>query len=159
MSSSYKSYISLFLWVISLIIIGMIIGNLTKGDLDSWYASLNKSSLTPAGYVFGMVWSILYAIIGLTGWYIWQIKSSQIRSIKRLYIAQLFLNWSWTPLFFTFHLIGAAFISICLIALLVTLIIIKTYKTVRIVSLLFMPYLVWLLFAAYLNFYIWQYNG
>lgn len=158
MDNVSKNYTSLIVWVIGLIAIGMLIGNLTKGGMDVWYLSLNKSPLTPAGYVFGIAWTILYAVIGITGWLIWRSRSAHVRSIKIVYIAQLFLNWSWTPLFFTYHLIGVSFVCITLIALLVSFIILKAYKTLPIVSLLFVPYLLWLLYATYLNFYIVQHN-
>ncbi len=159
MDSANKNYRALILWVVGLIVIGALIGNLTKNDINAWYVALNKSPLTPADYIFGIVWSILYAIIGISGWFIWQNKSKLVRSVKKLYIAQLFLNWSWTPLFFTYHLTGTAFFCILLLVLLVGIIIFKTYKMLRIVSLLLVPYLLWLLFAAYLNFYIWHYNA
>lgn len=158
MNNAHKNYIFLIVWIAGLMAIGMLIGNLTKSGMDVWYLSLNKSPLTPPGYVFGIVWSILYAMIGISGWFVWQSRSADVISVKMLYITQLLLNWSWTPLFFSYHLVGSALVCILFIALMVGLIIMKTYTTLRIVSFLFVPYLLWLLFATYLNFYIWQYN-
>ena len=158
MDNVRKNYISLIVWIVALILIGMLIGSLSKNGIDVWYLTLNKSPLTPPGYVFGIVWSILYAFIGISGWLIWQSRPAQVRSVKMLYMTQLLLNWSWTPLFFTYHLIGVSFLCSLSIALLAGLIILKTYKTLPIVSVLFVPYLLWLLYALYLNFYIWQHN-
>lgn len=153
-----KRYLSLLIWVFSLILIGAIIGNLTKNGVDTWYATLNRSPLTPPNYVFGVVWTILYAMIGISGWSIWNNTTKNLALIKKLYIGQLVLNWSWTPLFFYYHLQGYALICLILIVITVTATMVTTHRTIRMVSLLFAPYLLWLLFATYLNLYIWLYN-
>lgn len=154
-----KIYISLMVWIVSLIAIGSVIGNATQSDVSAWYPTLQRSSLTPPDYVFGIVWTILYAMIATSGWLIWNEKSSaELESVKKLYILQLVLNWSWMPLFFRYHLIGTSLLCILSIVALATLIIAKTYKKYTSISVLLVPYLCWLLLASYLNFYIWQYN-
>ncbi len=154
-----KNYVSLMVWIFSLILIGFIIGTLTKSSVDAWYAPLNRSHLTPPNYLFGIVWSILYTTIGTSGWMIWRSNYfSELSVIKKLYSIQLFLNWSWTPLFFIYHLTSIALICLFLIVTVVAFIIFKTYRPLTTVSLLFIPYLFWLLFATYLNYYIWRYN-
>ena len=73
--------------------------------MNIWYKTLNRSTLTPPGYVFGITWTILYSMIGLCGWIIWSQRPTQkLISLKSLYLLQLFLNWTWTPLFFKYHL-------------------------------------------------------
>ncbi len=153
-----KTYRSLIIWVLCLIVIGATIGNLTKDGIDSWYIVLNRPPLTPPSYIFGIVWSILYAMIGASGWAIWRSKYPKLGSIKILYASQLLLNWSWTPIFFIYHLTGVALICLLLMTIIVGLIVLKTYQQLNIVAWLLIPYLLWLLFATYLNFYIWQYN-
>jgi tryptophan-rich sensory protein len=159
MNVGNKNHLSLIIWIVALIAIGSIIGSLTKPEISSWYSSLNRSSLTPANYIFPIAWTILYGIIGACGWIIWSYSSfSKLRAIKALYVIQLVLNWSWTPLFFHYHLAGFSLIVLICMDILVGMLIWLTYRKIRLASLLMIPYLLWILFASYLNFYIWQYN-
>lgn len=159
MNIKTKEYLSLLIWIGSLIVIGSCLGILTKSGVDSWYITLDRSPLTPPNYIFGIAWTILYAMIATSGWIIWRSNQfAELNSIKNLYIFQLILNWSWTPLFFTYHLKGISLLCLSAIIALVALIIFKSYKKIRNAGLILIPYLLWLLFAAHLNFYIWQYN-
>ncbi len=159
MNEKNKSYVKLIIWIVILMLIGSVIGASTKSDTDTWYKTLIRSPLTPPDYVFGIAWSILYAMIAISGWLIWEAKPfSNIKLIKGLYISQLILNWVWTPLFFSYHLTGLSLICIIMIITLVAILIFKAYKNLSSVSFLLIPYLLWLLFASHLNFYIWQYN-
>lgn len=151
-----KRYISLILWIIIMIAIGMLIGYLTKPEMNTWYIILNRSTLTPPNYLFPIAWTILYGIIGACGWLIWY--NDAFTQIKILYITHLILNWSWTPLFFYYHCTIMSLIVLCAMNIIVTMIIWLCYRKMRIISLLMIPYLSWLLFATYLNLYIWQYN-
>lgn len=153
-----NSSFSLILWVFSLLLVGAIIGNLSKSGVDSWYLGLNRSPLTPPNYVFGIAWTFLYVLIAISGWIIWNHTSANLLAVKRYYIAQLLLNWSWTPLFFIYHLTAVSLLCIVLITIIAMLITVKIYNKSRLAALLFVPYIVWLLFATYLNYYIWQYN-
>ena len=159
MNAENKTRFSLIIWIIALIAIGGIIGSLTKPEISTWYRALNRSTLTPPNYVFPFAWTILYGMIGASGWLIWRAPSfSKLSIIKTLYVTQLILNWSWTPLFFHYHLTGLSLVVLGLMDILVGTIIWLAYKKMRAVSLLMIPYLLWILFASYLNFYIWQYN-
>jgi benzodiazapine receptor len=157
-SLNKKNYISLILWVGLITLIGPIIGYLTKSGVNSWYSGLIRCGFTPPNYVFPIVWMMLYAMIGICGWLIWSSKSSQTQVIKTIYIIQLILNWSWSFLFFKYHMISLALISLLLMDLLSIMILYLSYKNMKSVFMLMMPYLVWILFASYLNFYIWLYN-
>lgn len=159
MNLENKKYLYPILWIISFILGGFIIGFLTKSDVNIWYADLNRSSLTPPNYIFPIAWTILYGILGFCGWIIWNENSfSQIRTIKIIFIIQMILNLSWTPLFFTLHLSGISLIILFFMDILVTGLIFLTYKNIRLLSLLMTPYLLWILFATYLNFYIFLNN-
>lgn len=154
-----KDYFFLIIWIITLIGIGAILGSLTKPEISTWYSVLNRSPLTPPNYTFSIAWTILYGIIGTCGWIIWRKDSCwQLNRIKTLYVIQLFLNWTWTPLFFHYHLTGLSLVVLCVMDILVSAIIFLAPPKMRIISLLMIPYLLWILFATYLNFYIWQYN-
>jgi benzodiazapine receptor len=157
MEKQNKSYLSLILWIAGLILIGSIIGSLTKPEIHTWYSTLNRSLLTPPNYVFPIAWSILYAMIASCGWIIWRASLFPgLRLLKILYVIQLLLNWSWTPLFFHYHLVGFSLVVLMLINITVSIIIYLSYKKIRSVSLLMIPYLLWGLFANYLHFYIYQ---
>ena len=154
-----KTLFSLIIWIMALIVIGGIIGSLTKPEISTWYSALNRSTLTPPNYVFPIAWTILYGIIGACGWLIWGASSfPKLRVIKTLYVIQLILNWSWTPLFFHYHLTGLSIVFLGLMDILVGTITWLAYQKMRAVSLLMIPYLSWILFASYLNFYIWWYS-
>ncbi|MCX5924844.1 MAG: tryptophan-rich sensory protein [Candidatus Dependentiae bacterium] len=159
MNVHYKSYLFLIISIISLITIGSVIGTFSQNSIDTWYTTLHRSPLTPPNYIFGIAWTLLYAMIATSGWLIWQSKSfSTLHLIKMLYMLQLCLNWAWMPLFFTYHKTGTALICLLLLIFLVSLLIVTMYKKINTASLLLIPYLAWLLFAAHLNFYIWCYN-
>lgn len=155
MSEEIKIYIKLMFWIVALTVASMAMGAIAKGGVDTWYQTLSLSPLTPPGYVFGIVWSALNIMIAASGWLIWETKYSQL---KILYALQLALHWSWTPLFFSYHLIGVSLLCSIMIMALVATLIIKSYKKLTSVSLLLVPYLLWLMFASYLTFYTWQHN-
>lgn len=152
-------YLFLIIWIIALVSIGSVIGNFTMPNIASWYKTINKSNLTPPDYVFGIVWTILYIMIACAGFLIWHAKKfPKINLIKILYVLQLVLNFSWSPIFFNLQLLDwAFFIIIFMICLLLTLMVLS-YNKIRYVVVLLIPYLCWISFASYLNFYIWQYN-
>lgn len=159
MNAENKTRFSLIIWIIVLIAIGGAIGSLTKPEISTWYIALNRSPLTPPNYVFPVAWTILYGIIGACGWLIWRPQAfPKLTAIKTLYAAQLILNWSWTPLFFHYHLTGLSILFLGVMDILVCTLIYFTYPKIRTVSLVMIPYLSWILFATYLNFYIWWCN-
>lgn len=152
----FISYCRLLLWIALFLLISAALGNITDSHRDSWYASLEKSSLTPPGYVFGIVWSILYGMLAIAGWLIWRARCfSTLFTVKSLYIIQLLLNWSWTPLFFHYHYTGVALLFIIIIIVLVAILLFLCRKSLPKVTWLLTPYSIWLIFAAYLNGYIW----
>ncbi len=159
MKMQNKNHISLIIWIVVLIAIGSVIGSFTKPEISTWYSTLHRSALTPPNYVFPVAWTILYGMIGACGWLIWrESPSPKLNVIKTLYVSQLILNWSWTPLFFGLHLTGISLIVLGLMDILVFTLILRTSNGIRTVSLLMIPYLSWILFASYLNFYIWWWN-
>lgn len=119
--------------------------NIVVGD-NSWYQSIEKSSLTPAPYVFGIVWPILYFLMSVVGYY----KSSKI---YYLYIFQLLLNGSWSWLFFYFNLSLIALIDIYLLVV-INCLIQQKLITNKVLFFIYLPYLLWILYASYLNLII-----
>lgn len=126
---------------------------------DEWYASLNKPSWNPPSWVFGPVWTVLYAMMATAAWLVWQRGgwAAQSRALS-LYLVQLVLNAAWTPLFFGLKMPGLAFAEILLLfaAIIATALAFRRAGTVA--ALLLVPYAAWVGFASFLNFTLWRLN-
>ena len=134
---------------ITLVLLTLIVGSLasTNTGTDTWYLGLVKSNLNPPGYVFGIVWPILYLLMGITIWRTYSV-------IKNLFYVQLFLNAIWSWLFFSFHLPLIALLDIWLLIFINLKILLLISKEDKLAAFLFAPYIIWLFFASYLNLYI-----
>jgi len=120
-----------------------------------WYLSLNKSKLTPPGYVFGIVWPILYLLLGIS--FLLTIKSPKcigFCSPLVFFTGQMILNLIWTTVFFRMKMMKTALLLIYAIIALTIIAFMKMLPVNRNAALLLIPYLLWLSFASYLNLYI-----
>lgn len=140
--------------------IGYITSQIQIESIQIWYPNLIKSILTPPSYIFPIVWNLIYILMGISiGLIICNpIKEKKVLLIT-LFIIQLLFNIIWSILFFYLQspLLGA--IAIIFMDIIVIIYISISYNSDRnISSLLFSPYLLWLLFATYLNIYIVIYN-
>lgn len=139
--------------------IGTTLGMLTSPEIEGWYSVLNKSALTPPGAAFGIAWTTLYLLLAIAFWRIWDAPSSADRtSLLGFFSGHMILNWAWTPVFFTAHLVLPALILLITIWATAVALCVMTKNKDRIVAWIFVPYIAWLSFATYLNFYIWQHN-
>lgn len=155
-----RNSISLLLWIIALEGMGYLIGWISGGENHLWYQELTRTRLTPPGTVFGIAWSILYAMIAISGWRLFQgPHAPQLGSARFFFIVQLLLNWCWSPIFFKFQAITTAFIFVLLILAFTVATIAKSYRTEKLGALLLIPYVAWLCFASYLNGYIVVHNS
>ncbi|MCX7626115.1 MAG: tryptophan-rich sensory protein [Candidatus Sumerlaeaceae bacterium] len=118
-----------------------------------WYASLPKPSWTPPGWVFGPVWSVLYALMAVAGWLVWK-QTGWGHTAMLLFGIQLALNTLWSPLFFGLHRPDWAFIDIVALWLAIVATTIAFWRVSATAGLLFLPYLGWVSFATVLNFAI-----
>lgn len=139
--------ISLFVFLLLVVGGGLAIGVLTGPD--DWYAQLDKPAFTPPGWVFAPVWTALYVVIAIVGWRAWQ-RDSAGRAMG-LWWAQLALNFLWSPIFFSAHLIGVALVVVLLLLAVVVGFIITSWWQDRAAAWLFLPYAVWVAFASLLN--------
>lgn len=134
----------------------------TTPAIDSWYAFLIKPELAPPNWVFGPVWSALYAMMAVAAYLVWQ-KTAVRRSVQKtalaLYALQLSVNLLWSYAFFTEQNIGLALGVIVVLWLLIVATMYAFYKISRPAALLLVPYLVWVSFASYLNYTLWVLNG
>jgi len=154
-----KKLMGIISWIIIFQFIGFFLGHISEVDVASWYQTLHKSSLTPPGIVFPIVWSILYVMIALSGWSLWQHrKEPKAKMALGFYSIQMILNWAWSPLFFNFHLIAVSFYCIVLIAFFTLITILLTKKNYKLSCFMLIPYLIWTIFAGYLNGALWMLN-
>jgi tryptophan-rich sensory protein len=125
-----------------------------------WYAQLRKPSWNPPGWIFGPVWTVLYAMMAIAAWLVWRRGGFAVQRVPLgVFLLQLLLNALWSPLFFGLHNPGLAFAEILLLwlGLLATLLIF--WRRSRGAGLLLVPYLAWVSFAAVLNFTLWRLNS
>ncbi len=121
-----------------------------------WYASLNKPAWTPPNWVFPIAWTILYALIAVAGWLVWQAVGWS--PVILIWGVGLFFNGFWSYLMFGRH--DPQMAMACLAQLWVTILafIVAAWGVERRASYLYLPYLAWVTFAAALNFMIWRFN-
>ncbi len=129
-----------------LVILTSVIGSLANFYInsDDWYLNLVKSPLNPPSFVFGIVWPILYVIMAF-------VSFKMADKITGLFIAQLLANAAWSWMFFYFHAPVIALLDICLLIFLNQKILKILKEESVILFYLYLPYLIWLSFAAFLN--------
>ncbi len=139
--------------------IGGLSALLSMNGMESYDTTVVKPALTPPGWLFSVVWTVLYTLMGISAARVWMTKESVARSRGlNLYVAQLIVNFFWSLIFFNAQAFGFAAIWLLLLWTLVFLMIREFYKVDRLAALLQLPYLIWLTFAAYLNIGVWILN-
>lgn len=128
-----------------------VIGALLGGGTSQIYASLNKPPLSPPGIVFPIVWSILYLLMGIGAYFLSNEREANVSNLLKIYWIQLIFNALWPFVFWRLEAFWVAAVIICIILLLVVWLTVNAYKINKLSALLFLPYIVWLLFALYLN--------
>ena len=138
-----------------------LIGSLfTMSAIDGWYRTINKPSFNPPDFVFGPVWTTLYAMMGIASYLIWRkgIRRPEVRLALILYAGQLVLNAWWSIVFFGFQSPEGALIVIVALWLMIVATIVAFARVLALAAWLLVPYLLWCSFAAYLNYSIWLLN-
>jgi benzodiazapine receptor len=146
--------LSLILFLVLAVGGGLAIGYLTApGD---WYARLAKPTFNPPGWIFAPVWTVLYVLIAVAGWRVWQ-RDRGGWSMK-LWWTQLVLNFLWSPIFFSAHQIGLALTVILVLLVAILAFIATAWSRDRTAAWLFAPYTAWVAFAVVLNASIFALN-
>jgi tryptophan-rich sensory protein len=146
--------VSLILFLALVLGGGLVLGILTTPG--EWYAGLAKPSVNPPAWLFGPVWTLLYILIAVAGWRIWQRDLSGWP--MKLWWAQLVLNFLWTPVFFAAHKLGLALVVILPMLAVILAFIVTAWRLDRVAACLFLPYAAWVAFASLLNGSIWMLN-
>ena len=140
----------LFLSILIPVGLGALVGFITSGSTN--YTSLNQPSFAPPAIVFPIVWTILYTLMGISSYIISESSSPNKEKALSTYWIQLIINLLWSIIFFTFNLKTFAFIWIILLIVFVIKMIKEFLSIRKIAGHLQIPYLLWLIFAAILNF-------
>ncbi len=148
-------------------LVGVIGSFFTVSVIPNWYSTLVKPALNPPAWVFGPVWTILYALMGISLFLIWKQHSNILENVRMLriwrigvaaFFVQLFLNAIWSIIFFGLQNPGWALVDIVLLWLAIVWTMVVFYKISKPAAYLLLPYFLWVSFASYLNFAIWFLN-
>ena len=129
-----------------------VLGSLLSGNTGEIYTSLIKPPLSPSGWLFGVVWPVLYLLMGIAAYLIYQApQTPECKKATAFYWIQLFVNFLWPIVFFRFEWYWIAVVIIILLDILVSITARLFYKINKAAGYLMIPYLIWILFATCLN--------
>lgn len=143
----------------------------TAGSVKDWYPMLVKPALNPPSWVFGPVWTTLFILMGISAFLIWSsytkatedkkkgLERKDVKIALGIFIGQLVLNTFWSIIFFGLHSPVGAFFELIVLWFAILIMIISFYKISRPAAWLLLPYILWVSFAGYLNYSIWQLNS
>lgn len=154
--STWKTYA---FWILAAEAVGGLSGWLSSDGMKLYNETVLQPPLSPPSFLFPIVWGILYALMGIGAARIWLSPPSAERSKGlNIFVTQLVVNFFWSLIFFNAQAFGFAFLWLLLLWALVLWMILVFYRTDPLAGLLQIPYLIWLTFAAYLNFGVWYLN-
>jgi len=156
-SRSFSSQlIGLAGWLLAAFAAGAV-GAVASVDAASFYAQLSKPSWAPPAWVFGPVWSALYAMMGVSAWLVWRSPGSRVLALG-LFGAQLAANALWSWMFFAWHRGALAAVEVLVLLALIVATAVAFWRTSRLAALLLVPYLFWVSFASVLTWTLWRTN-
>jgi len=153
----------IFKFIVAMVVCQLagVVGSLfTSPSIPTWYAALQKPGFTPPNWLFAPVWITLFFLMGIASFIVWN-KAFEIKGVKTsllVFDIQLALNVFWSFLFFGLHSPFYAFVEIIVLWLAILLTIVKFFKISKTASILLIPYILWVSFAAILNFYLFRLN-
>ena len=146
-------------WIALSEAVGLLSGLLSRSGMEAFRETVRQPPLSPPAIVFPIVWTILYALMGIGAARISVAPDSQNRRRGlNLFIIQLIVNFFWSLIFFNAQAYGFAFLWLLLLWFLVLWMAVSFYRVDPAAALLQIPYLLWLTFAAYLNYGVWMLN-
>ena len=147
------------LWIVAVEAVGILSGLLTRQGTILYQMTAQKPALTPPGIVFPIVWTILYALMGIGAARVAAQPAGRARAdALNVFVIQLVVNFFWSLLFFNAQAYGFALLWLLLLWILILIMMVLFWRVDRISALLQIPYLLWVTFAAYLNYAVWQLN-
>lgn len=157
--SSAKQVLGLLAWL-ALTFLAPLAGNVAGRDAFGFYGQLVQPSWAPPAWLFGPVWTVLYALMAVAAWLVW--KRGGWRAPRwplALYLVQLGLNAAWTPIFFGLRAPGWALADMALLWMAIVATVASFHRAQPLAAWLLAPYLGWVSFAAALNFALWRLNS
>jgi len=153
---AFRTWGGLLGWIVACFLAAAV-GSLSKPG--EWYLQLNKPSWNPPGWIFGPVWTALYLAMAVAAWLIWRRDGfSGAPLALGLFLVQLTLNGVWSWLFFGLHRPGLALVDILLLWVFIAATLLAFWSRHWLAGALLSPYLLWVTFAAFLNFTLWRMN-
>ncbi len=149
-----KRFVPILQFVFVSFLVGYISMLLQRDAMVTWYPTLVKSALTPPGYVFAVVWSVLYLLMGISAGLVWNSRAMYSWMLVLLFVVQLVLNLAWSFCFFYMKSPVLAFAVLVVLFMFVVLYVAGSYTRNRWAAIMNIPYLLWLGFAGYLNLYV-----
>ncbi|MDC3058879.1 tryptophan-rich sensory protein [Candidatus Pelagibacter sp.] len=152
-----NKFLSLILFFIITFSASFIGGFVTITFKEPWYSELIKSNYNPPDWIFAPVWTILYFMMTIAIWIFWHSKNREIKTVY-IYFIHIIFNTTWTIVFFGLHQIFLALVVLTILIFLIITLIIR-FKRVNFVSFyLMIPYLLWCIYALFLNFNLMMLN-
>ena len=148
--------IGLVVWLLASFAAGAV-GAVASVDAASFYAQLSKPSWAPPASVFGPVWSVLYALMGIAAWLVWRSPGRNGMALG-LFGAQLAVNALWSWMFFAWHRGALASVEVVVLVALIVATLVAFWRISRFAALLLVPYLGWVSFASVLTWTLWRSN-
>ena len=134
-------------------------GAVASSQADSFYAQLERPYWAPPSWVFGPVWTILYGLMAIAAWLVWLDRESRfVRVALVVFVLQLIFNALWSWLFFRWRQGGLGFVDIVLLCGLIVVTLMRFWRIRPLAGALLVPYLLWVAFAAALNYSVWKLN-
>ncbi len=153
-----KRIAGLAVWLV-IVFIAAAIGGAASVQAGPFYMQLVRPDWAPPPSIFGPVWTVLYASMGIAAWLVWRVGGFlRAKAALSLFLAQLALNSLWSWLFFGWHYGALAFTDIMVLWALIIATVIAFWRVRPLAGALLVPYLMWVSFACALNFSVWQLN-
>ncbi len=132
----------------------------TAGAIPTWYANLAKPEFTPPGWLFGPAWTVLYILMAIAAYIVWEkgLDKPGVRTALAAFLVQLALNALWSIIFFGLRSPAGAFAEVVVLWLAILVTMILFFRVSKAAGWLFVPYILWVSFAAVLNFTLWIMN-
>lgn len=147
----------LILNILAPLIVGGLSAWISGGGMEA-FSELNQPPLSPPGWVFPIVWTVLYVMMGVAMWLVQTSEPNKIRKATRVYVLQLIVNFFWSVIFFGAGAYLFAFFWLLLLWILIVVTMVRFYDICQTAGELLLPYFLWVTFAGYLNFGVYLLN-
>ena len=152
-------WISMLVWLGICFAVAGVSSLWTADAIPEWYRTLTRPAIAPPNWVFGPVWTLLYALMAIAAWQVWLLAPSALRTWGlALFLAQLGLNFAWSWIFFRHHALGAALAEVVVLWAAIGATTLVFARVAPVAAWLMAPYWAWVTFASVLNEEFWRVN-